>query len=227
MNMQEFLLTQGEYILRLLLAACCGAGIGYERKNRTKEAGIRTHLIVALGAALMMVVSKYGFFDILALSEEIKLDPSRVASTIASGIGFLGAGMIFVRRQSVSGLTTAAGIWATAGVGMSIGAGMYVIGVAAALMIILTQIVLHRKWFRKNLPVAEQIHFTLADEPEAIEDLQKLLSENQIEVLNIKVKKTPGKGIDAKVYAKFPKEYEAVELLELFQSSSYLLSIDL
>lgn len=177
--MQEFLLTQGEYILRMLLAAACGAGIGYERKNRLKEAGIRTHLIVALGAALTMMVSKYGFFDVV--SEAIKLDPSRVAAQIVSGVGFLGAGMIFVRRQSVSGLTTAAGIWATAGVGMAVGSGMYIVGVAGTLMIILTQIVLHRKWFRTKMPVAEQFNVSLDDSSEAIDYLQSALSENQIE----------------------------------------------
>ncbi len=225
--MQEFLLTQGEYILRMLLAAACGAGIGYERKNRLKEAGIRTHLIVSLGAALMMLVSKYGFFDLIGqLPELSKLDPSRVAAQIVSGVGFLGAGMIFVRRQSVSGLTTAAGIWATAGVGMAVGSGMYVVGIAAALMIILTQIILHRKWFRKKMPVAEQFNVSLDDSSEAIDYLQSALSENQIEILNIKVKKTPGKGIDAKIYAKFPKEYEAAELLGLFKDNPHILSID-
>ena len=222
--MQEFLLTQGEYILRMLIAAACGAGIGYERKNRLKEAGIRTHLIVALGAALAMMVSKYGFFDVV--SESIKLDPSRVAAQIVSGVGFLGAGMIFVRRQSVSGLTTAAGIWATAGVGMAVGSGMYIVGVAGTLLIILTQIVLHRKWFRTKMPVAEQFNVSLDDSAEAIDYLQSALSENQIEILNIKVKKTPGKGIDAKIYAKFPKEYEAAELLGLFKDNPHILSID-
>ena len=172
-----------------------------------KEAGIRTHLIVSLGSALIMLVSKYGFFDLIEqLPELSKLDPSRVAAQIVTGVGFLGAGMIFVRRQSVSGLTTAAGIWATAGVGMAVGAGMYVIGVAGSLLIILTQIILHRKWFRTKMPVAEQFNITLDDSSEAIDYLQNALSENQIEILTLKVKKTPGKGLDAQIYAKFPKE---------------------
>ena len=108
----------GELALRILFAGLLGAAIGFERKNRNKLAGVRTHAIVALGAALMMVVSKYGFPDV------DKFDASRVASQIVSGVGFLGAGIIFVKNNtSVSGLTTAAGIWATAGVGMSMGAG--------------------------------------------------------------------------------------------------------
>ncbi len=130
-------LFQLEMVLRLVLGAVCGGAIGFERKNRLKEAGIRTHLIVALASALMMVVSKYGFFDVVTL-EGISLDASRVAASVVSGVGFLGAGMIFVRKQSVSGLTTAAGVWATSGVGLAIGAGQYIVGIAETVIIIVT-----------------------------------------------------------------------------------------
>lgn len=123
--------------------------IGIERRNRSKEAGTRTHFMVACGASLIMVVSKYAFFDVISQGlysgVEVRLDPSRVASTIASGIGFLGAGMIFIHKNNITGLTTAAGIWATSGVGMAIGAGMYSVGIATTLIIILAQVVLHLK----------------------------------------------------------------------------------
>ena len=136
-----------EYIFRILLGGICGMLIGIERANRSKEAGIRTHFMVACGAALIMVVSKYAFFDVITQGLyngiEVRLDPSRVASTIASGIGFLGAGMIFIHKNNISGLTTAAGIWATSGVGMAIGAGMYSVGIASTIIIIVAQIVLH------------------------------------------------------------------------------------
>ena len=138
-----------EYIFRILLAGICGMLIGIERSNRSKEAGTRTHFMVACGAALIMVVSKYAFFDIVSQGMyngvEVRLDPSRVASTIASGIGFLGAGMIFVHKNNITGLTTAAGIWATSGVGMAMGAGMYSIGIASTVIIIVAQVVLHLK----------------------------------------------------------------------------------
>ncbi len=141
------------YIFRLLLASICGIIIGLERKNRSKEAGIRTHCVVACAAALMMLISKYAFFDVIGEGMyngvEVRLDPSRVASTIASGIGFLGAGMIFVHKNNVSGLTTAAGIWATSGIGMAIGAGMYVVGIGVTLIIFAVQILMHMD-FRKN-----------------------------------------------------------------------------
>ena len=108
-------------IIRIIVACVCGAAIGYERSIRQKDAGIRTHIIVALGAALMMIVSKYGFFDVI-VNDSVQVDASRIASTITTGISFLGAGVIFVRNASIKGLTTAAGIWATAGVGIAIGA---------------------------------------------------------------------------------------------------------
>lgn len=132
-----------QYIVRLLTAAICGALIGFERKNRSKEAGVRTHCLVACASALMMILSKYAYFDLMQYSEFVKLDPSRVAAGVVSGIGFLGAGMIFVHKKTVTGLTTAAGVWATSGIGMAIGAGMYLIGGAATLIILLIQVVLH------------------------------------------------------------------------------------
>ena len=95
--------------VRLILASCCGLCIGIERTNRLKDAGIRTHLIVCMGAALMMLVSKYGFFDVSPLTEFFKADVSRVASSVVSGVGFLGAGIIFERNRRVTGLPPASG----------------------------------------------------------------------------------------------------------------------
>ena len=148
--------TQLEFVFRLFVAGICGVIVGLERRNRSKEAGIRTHFIVACGAALMMLVSKYAFFDViksgLIQGADIRLDPSRIASTIASGIGFLGAGMIFVHRNTITGLTTAAGIWATSGIGMAIGAGLYYIGISATILIVLAQIILHMNLQWKKFP---------------------------------------------------------------------------
>ena len=100
---------------------------------------MRTHLIVCMGAALMMLVSKYGFFDVSTLTEFFKADVSRVASSVVAGIGFLGAGIIFVRNRSIPGLTTAAGI------GMAMGAGMYLIAVAGTIILITAQSLLHNE----------------------------------------------------------------------------------
>jgi putative Mg2+ transporter-C (MgtC) family protein len=116
----------GELGLALVLSAL----IGLEREIRQKSAGLRTHTLVGVGAALFMLISKYGFNDVLETGKVI-LDPSRVAAQIVTGIGFLGAGLIFVRRDSVRGLTTAASIWLTAAVGSCAAAGLPILAVVA------------------------------------------------------------------------------------------------
>ena len=102
-----------DFILRLFVAGILGAVVGLDREYRAKEAGYRTHFLVSLGSALIMVVSQYGFQDVI-LENSVSLDPSRVAAQVVSGIGFIGAGTIIIQKQFVRGLTTAAGIWATA-----------------------------------------------------------------------------------------------------------------
>jgi putative Mg2+ transporter-C (MgtC) family protein len=137
-----------EFLLRILVACVCGAAIGYERSKRFKEAGIRTHVIVCCAAALIMIVSKYGFVDLGSSGTGFfpgtsGADPARIGAAVISGIGFLGAGAIFRNKNAVKGLTTAAGLWATAGIGLAIGAGMYWLGVVTAVIICVMQYVMH------------------------------------------------------------------------------------
>ena len=118
----------GTLILRLALAAGLGLLIGMERAYRAKTAGTRTHFLVALGSALFMIVSQYGFVDAPGAAGA---DPARVAAQIVSGIGFLGAGTIIMQKHVIHGLTTAAGMWVAAGIGMASAAGLYWVAVAA------------------------------------------------------------------------------------------------
>lgn len=131
-------LIELEYVLRLIIAIILGFAIGLERKIRFKEAGMRTHAIVSVGACLFMLISKYGFDDL-----DARFDGARLAAQVVSGIGFIGAGMIMYRKQAVHGLTTAAGIWITAGVGMAVGAGMYIVAAASTVIIIGAQCIMH------------------------------------------------------------------------------------
>lgn len=117
-----------EMSVRLLLAALLGAGVGYEREHADKPAGLRTHTLVSLGAALFTVVSLYGFDGVG--------DPARVAAQIVTGIGFLGAGAILRNEATVKGLTTAASIWTTAAIGMAVGVGMYPMSVVTTLIVL-------------------------------------------------------------------------------------------
>ncbi len=133
-----------DFILRLAVSMVCGGLIGLERERRMKNAGLRTHIIVALSASLMMIVSKYAFMDIVTLEGmRLQVDGSRIASAVVQAIGFIGAGVIYIRRENAVGLTTAAGLWATVGIGLAIGAGLYEIGVIATFFILGTQYILH------------------------------------------------------------------------------------
>ena len=129
--------------LRIILSAVCGAIIGLERERRYKNAGLRTHVIVAISAAILMIVSKYGFIDIASIPDaRLSSDGGRIAAGVIQSIGFLGAGVIFVRKESIIGLTTAAGLWATVGIGMCFGCGMYILGISATLILVLVNILL-------------------------------------------------------------------------------------
>lgn len=129
------------FIGRVAYAGFLGIIFGIERMLREKDAGIRTHFVVAVGACLMMIVSKYGFDD-MGLRPA---DPSRIASQIVSGVGFLGAGLIIYQRESLHGLTSAAGIWLTAGIGMAVGAGMYIVPTVACVLVLGVLVFLNHK----------------------------------------------------------------------------------
>jgi len=116
-----------EMVIRIVIAAFLGGVIGYERARAKKAAGVRTHLLVSMGAALFTVISTWGFAG--------NADPSRIAAGVVVGVGFLGAGTILRQERGVAGLTTAAGIWAVAAVGVAIGAGLYVVGAVAAAIV--------------------------------------------------------------------------------------------
>ena len=122
-----------EFVFRLFVAGVMGALVGLDREYSAKEAGYRTHFLVSLGSALIMIISQHGFDGVLH-EVGVGLDPSRVASQVVTGIGFIGAGTIILHKQTVRGLTTAAGIWATSGIGLTIGAGMYVLGISATVL---------------------------------------------------------------------------------------------
>ncbi|MFR5264929.1 MgtC/SapB family protein [Clostridium sp.] len=134
-DVHDYLYFYGVFFLRLALSGVLGGLIGFEREMRSKEAGIRTHFLVAVGATIVMLVSQYGFFEVLG--PQIEVDPSRIAAQVVSGVGFLGAGIIFKEKGTVKGLSTAAGIWITAAIGLSIGSGMYAIGIFVTVLVLI------------------------------------------------------------------------------------------
>ncbi len=218
------------YIFRIILAGICGIVVGIERKNRSKEAGIRTHFVVACGAAIIMIISKYAFFDLIGSEiypdADIRLDPSRVASTIASGIGFLGAGMIFVHKHTITGLTTAAGIWATSGIGMAIGAGMYVLGISATVVILVAQLILHMNFRR-----AKNAHIKLLIIKDVSESgyqkyLMKEFEKYKIIVNDVSVEKTEKNGNRNYTFTiDIPDEVDEDDIISMIKYKSSLKTV--
>jgi len=126
-----------EFIIRILAATFLGAIIGLDREYRTKAAGFRTHVLVALGSALFMIISVHGFDDLPKDQMTLRMDPARIAAQVVTGIGFIGAGTIIFQKNVVKGLTTAAGLWVTAAVGMACGVGMYTLAVVSTIIVLL------------------------------------------------------------------------------------------
>lgn len=126
-----------DFVLRLLAATAMGAAIGFEREYHAKEAGLRTHLLVALGSCLFMILSIYGF-DFMLGRDHVSFDPSRIAAQVVTGIGFIGAGTIILQKQVVRGLTTAAGLWVTAAIGLACGNGMYWVALITTVIVLVS-----------------------------------------------------------------------------------------
>ncbi|MCM1064628.1 MAG: MgtC/SapB family protein [Eubacterium sp.] len=204
------------FFLRLVLACICGGAIGIERQRRIKVAGTRTHMVVALAAALMMIVSKYGFMDVMGVSGA-SWDVSRVAAGIITGIGILGGGIIFIGRQGyVSGITTAVGIWATIGIGMALGAGMYAMGLGATAIMLLIQWFLHKNLWVVKQSTRVQVCFRL---PRGLEDYEKLMEKidsYQMTLYQIKWDKKSSTGPSMRCFAIVPAKYGRDEIIKMF-----------
>ncbi|WP_426365483.1 MgtC/SapB family protein [Mammaliicoccus lentus] len=210
------MLFQLDLFLRIFLAVLCGAIIGYERSQRLKAAGIRTHILVSAASALFIIISKYGFNDILNYSN-VELDPSRVAAQVVSGISFIGAGTILIKNQNINGLTTAAGLWITSGVGMALGSGLYFIGILSGILIVIIQYFLRENFIYEKIVKKERIQVNI----EAYysnylkQDIYNLLKENNIENISFYVYKIDQDIIYLSVTGKVvSKTYNNNELME-------------
>lgn len=213
--MIEIMITELKYLIGILVAVILGFAIGFERKLRYKEAGIRTHTIVCVGSALIMVVSKYAF--------EEQADASRVAAQIVSGIGFLGAGIIMLRGQKMHGLTTAAGIWATAGVGMAAGAELYIVATGATIIIIAVQCICHIncRLFRTKRFYQVRIAFRNTDDEST--KVKELFDAEHFNSLSIK---REGENTVYHAVLNTDKEYSSQTLNRIMAENSFILSVE-
>ena len=205
------------YLARILYAVVLGFAIGFERKLRFKEAGIRTHTIVCAGAALIMVVSKYAFAD------SADFDASRVAAQIVSGIGFHGAGIIVYRRHEIRGLTTAAGVWATAGVGMAAGAGLYGVAVGSTVILIAIQCLFHLKCKLFQTKRFYSVKICFVQEDTESEKVKELFAAEHFNRLTIERKKS---GTVYNAVLNTDKEYSSQRLNEIMAENPFILSLE-
>ena len=214
-------------LFRMVVASFCGIAIGFERKNRAKEAGVRTHCIVACASALMMIISKYGFTDLVSGNAlpgaDVRLDPSRMAQGIVTGVGFLGAGMIYIQRGSIRGLTTASGIWATSGIGMAIGAGMYFVGVAATIIILVIQIVLHHKikFMTQHKTRSLAVYGVTADSYQSV--VNDYMEAIGINISEVSIKQNEDNTRDYTFYLEMPEDIREEDIIK---GISYRCKID-
>lgn len=214
-------------VIRLILAGVCGGIIGVERTLRQKDAGFRTHIVVAMGAALMIIISKYGFFDLVGVDDTLRVDASRVASNIITGISFLGAGMIFVKGTSIKGLTTAAGIWVTAAVGMAMGAGLYAVSFIAVLLLLLVQIVFHKFLIGFDKVLANDnlvpCFIQLDNTPTAIKELKDFLKENRVQIFDSVTEASPdNKTLTLHINVQFEKNVDIDDVFERYLKKDYV-----
>ncbi|MFV0395592.1 MAG: MgtC/SapB family protein [Coprobacillaceae bacterium] len=210
-----------ELFFRIIIAGICGGLIGQERKNRSKDAGTRTHFIVALASCLLMIISKYGFEDL-----SYNQDPSRIAAQVVSGVSFLGAGLILVKDTNVFGLTTAAGIWATSGVGMAIGSGLYALGIISSIIIITIQLVTHKDQTHTK-EIDTPIEIILIQEENNIALLNEYLRKQSIKLMHVKISKRENDTIKIRANISTPDDYEIESMLELLESIPSIQSISI
>ena len=213
----ENIIEELQHLISVMVAVVLGFAIGYERKLRFKEAGIRTHTIVCAGSALIMVVSKYGFGD------SAEADASRVAAQIVSGIGFLGAGIIIYRKHEIHGLTTAAGVWATSGVGMAAGAGLYIVAAGATVILIAVQCLFHMncKLFRTKKYFQIKICFMNGGE-----ECGKVKELFQTDRFNRLVIERKGKETLYHATLNTDEEYSSAQLQEIMAENPFIKSIE-
>lgn len=206
-------------IFRMLVACICGIAIGFERKNRAKEAGMRTHCIVACASAMMMIISKYGFSDLITetgLAADVRLDPSRMAQGIVTGVGFLGAGIIFVQRGTIKGLTTAAGIWATSGIGMALGAGMYIIGLSTTIVVLLAQIILHSRSSFMVSHKQKALKIYEVEEENFQETITAQLAQLEVSVTDVAIKQNSQGTLDYTFFCEMASTVKEESLIYVF-----------
>ena len=229
--LENFTLARwAELLLRIIVAIICGSLVGLERSRRFKDAGIRTHSVVACTAALLMIVSKYGFADLsqsdIYFSGVKGADPARIAAQVVSGVSFLGAGIIYRDRSyNTKGLTTAAGIWAVAGIGLAIGAGLYLIGIFTSVFIVVLQYFMHKITIGNELSSDIRLDIVLPKSSSYPEELYRKLEEWEAVITDTQIRKEDETRTRYTITLKLNKDITKDMLHNLITQNEEVLSV--
>ncbi len=205
------------YLFRILLAMVAGGVIGYEREYHVKVAGLRTHILIAMASALMMIISKYAFYDVLTEGYPgLGLDVSRVAAGIIAGMGIFSGGIVFIgKRGNVSGLTTAAGIWATIGIGMVIGAGMYTVGIGSVILVELVQLLLRHDLSVYRHGITVMADFEIENSQSDYNRVVNSLESDKVKLSSIKWNNDDNGKTMLRIQIEFDKNYKRDEVVSI------------
>lgn len=235
-NMQDFvsimsLEQEMIYAFRIVAASICGAAIGVERTTRLKQAGIKTHCFIACTAAVMMILSKYCFADLVIgadgfLAGTKGADPSRMASQVISGIGFLGAGVLLKKGDTIHGLTTAAGFWVTTAIGLAIGSGMFFTGIFTTVLVLLVQIFFHRMHIGGDT-YTYVVNAVIDDSIKPRRVLEGELKKNHLKVSVGKVEKMEDNLLSVQILIKTTTPLTLDEAINILMANSSIKSISL
>ena len=216
-------ITLASVAFRLILSTLCGGIVGMEREFKRRSAGFRTHILICLGAAMTTLTSEFWLVYM-----RYYLDAARLGAGVVAGMGFIGAGTIIVtRRQRVKGLTTAAGLWTIAIVGLAIGAGMYIVGVFATLMIIVLQVLLHKRLLFLEGPQSEQISITMERGLEPFQMLRDNLESINVQILEVKTQKNKDDTVSLELAVRVDQSLTVTEILACFQENPYIRALDI
>lgn len=203
------------FFLRIILAMLCGGIIGIERQQRIKVAGTRTHMMISMAAALMMIISKYGFLDAISTAG-VSWDVSRIAASIITGIGILGGIIITGKQGHVSGTTTAAGLMATIAIGMAFGSGMYILGFAVTVLVLGMQYLLHRNLWIVKQTIRAQVVFHIEHDAGEYEKVLEKLEKYQIHIQQFKWEKMNSDSFQISCHVTIPARYTKEEIISIF-----------
>ncbi|RWZ52154.1 MgtC/SapB family protein [Halobacillus fulvus] len=214
------------FFIRLLAALLLSGMIGFEREIKNHSAGFRTHILVGVGACLMMLLSLYGFEEYIDTYENVRFDPARIPSYVISGIGFLGAGTIIVNGMTIRGLTTAASIWAVAGIGLVVGAGMYDVALLTTLIVLLSLVFLNKIERNKFDFHKKHTYYLVVNQGIQLDHVTEVFLKKNVQISQINMKYNKRGSRNLLVELKKGQQYDHAVVMDELMNISEVIEVD-